>query len=292
MRIAFVFILMHIPAHARYVEDIFVHDTYAADAVLISSEEEKIILTDSNQSVVETDESIKPKVAIIIDDVAYLGSSVRALINSRFPLTLAILPHHRHSGVIAEMARDNGKSVLLHQPMQGSLEFNGKGKLICLGQGTSEIETILASSLNSLNGCAAGVNNHMGSVATADPEIMRAVLSTLQGHGLFFLDSYTSAKSIAINQASMMDIKVLKRDVFLDNKLEEEYISAKFQLLIEKAITNGSAVGIAHARSMSVETLLKLLEENNGVDYISILELYGLQFKNESTAIENPGGLN
>lgn len=40
---------------------------------------------------------------------------------------------------------------------------------------------------------AKGINNHMGSAASNDPEIMRAVLNWTRAQGLFYVDSATAA---------------------------------------------------------------------------------------------------
>ena len=44
---------------------------------------------------------------------------------------------------------------------------------------------------------AIGMNNHMGSAATADPQLMTYLMTALQEKHLFFLDSRTIGKSVA-----------------------------------------------------------------------------------------------
>src|SRR5690606_41144538 len=46
-----------------------------------------------------------------------------------------------------------------------------------------------------------GVNNHMGSKATADPRVVSDVLRAVKEAGLFFLDSRTTADSVVAQVA-------------------------------------------------------------------------------------------
>ena len=68
--------------------------------------------------------------------------------------------------------------------------------VILRAQSDAEIVRILEEDLDSVPG-AVGVNNHMGSAATADPRVMRAVAGVLSDRGLFFLDSRTTDATVA-----------------------------------------------------------------------------------------------
>ena len=46
-----------------------------------------------------------------------------------------------------------------------------------------------------------GVNNHMGSRFTADRDLMRVLLKPVKDRGLFFVDSRTTAKTVALDEA-------------------------------------------------------------------------------------------
>ena len=64
---------------------------------------------------------------------------------------------------------------------------------------------------------AVGVNNHMGSRATADPALMLAVLSEIRRRGLVFVDSRTTGTSVAPAIAQRLGVPIASRDIFLDN---------------------------------------------------------------------------
>ena len=64
---------------------------------------------------------------------------------------------------------------------------------------------------------ATGVNNHMGSRATSEPETMLKVLQEVRRRGLDFVDSRTSPLSVGDGLAAQLGIPHAARDVFLDN---------------------------------------------------------------------------
>lgn len=92
-----------------------------------------------------------------------------------------------------------------------------------------------------------GVNNHMGSKGTQDRPMMELLMTELKKEGLFFIDSMTIHSSIAWSVAQEYGVPTARRDVFLDG-LGVEMIPAQIDLLIEKALAQGSAIGIAHTR--------------------------------------------
>src|SRR5690606_35117393 len=88
-----------------------------------------------------------------------------------------------------------GHEVILHLPME---PLNPNVKLepgtVRVDMSPVEIVRSLARGLESVP-YAAGVNNHMGSRATADSRVMHTLLSELRRRGLFFLDSRTNPRT-------------------------------------------------------------------------------------------------
>jgi hypothetical protein len=63
---------------------------------------------------------------------------------------------------------------------------------------------------------------------------------------LFFVDSRTSATSVAWQQAIAQNVPTLKRDVFLDNDTSTEALEIQFQQAMDVARKNKFAVLIGH----------------------------------------------
>ena len=215
-----------------------------------------------------------PQIAVIIDDMGYqLQNGLRAI---ALPgaLTLSILPHSPNGWVLARIGHKIGKEIMLHAPMS-----NIRGLPLDQGGLTEEMNhTDFINTLNNnLNAIPhiSGVNNHMGSSLTQKPQPMQWLMTTLKQRGLYFIDSRTSAESLAWETALTHQLPSLKRDVFLDNDRDPEKISTQFLLLLRLAKKNGYALAIGHPYTETLNVLeknLKLLQEN-GIKLVSVSQL-------------------
>lgn len=190
-----------------------------------------------------------PLLAIIIDDAGMDLDIAKKFLDLPVPVILAVIPHLKYSSEIAAVARGRGRPFLLHMPMEPiSYPENdpGEGALFA-GMAEYEVINNLNRALNSALG-ASGVNNHMGSKATADPLLMKRVMDALKSRGLYFIDSRTTPKSVAAEEARAAGVAYGTRDVFIDNEDDEGKIIANLNKGVELAVERGHAVVIGHAR--------------------------------------------
>ena len=106
-----------------------------------------------------------------------------------------------------------------------------------------------------------GVSNHTGSRLTEHDERMGWVMDTLEEEGLFFVDSRTSAQTIAFDTAQSYGLPSLSRDVFLDHVLTEAALEASFNRALRLAKLRGYAVLIAHPHELSLRYLEQRLPQ-------------------------------
>lgn len=213
-----------------------------------------------------------PKVAIVIDD---LGPSKKAALevlnNIRAPLTLSILPHETYTAWIAEEGHRLGHDIIGHIPMEAKEPHRlGKGGLYTW-MSQDEIHKTLEEGISSIPHIR-GVSNHMGSGFTEDERAMHALISGLKRHGLFFLDSLTTAKSVGVRVADIEGVRVLRRDVFLDEKDNPDDIKAQWETVVKIAKKRGYAIAIAHPRRNTIEFLKNTIARNE-VTLVPISEL-------------------
>ena len=196
-----------------------------------------------------------PRVAIVIDD---LGNDIPAMERiTRWPYKVcgAVLPVLPGSGRTARELGESGKQVLLHLPMEPRNSRMNPGPGVVLRSQTEEqIARTLESDLDSVPG-AAGVSNHMGSAATADPRVMRAVARVLARRGLFFLDSRTTGATVARETAREERVRAVSRRVFLDDVATEVEVGKALDELIAHARAEGSAVGLGHPYAATLTVL-------------------------------------
>jgi len=197
------------------------------------------------------------KLALIIDDFGYDSDMAMKFISLPYRVTLSVLPFLRWSGFVSENARKHGKEVLLHLPMQAHKYPVGSG-VITIGMSLREVEEIIDKALLSV-GHVVGVNNHMGSLATTDRELMRKVMKALAERGLFFIDSYTTPDTVAYHVALEMGLPCFYNSLFIDNysgeNRVEEYLLRLFSMAKRRKLT----IGIGHARTETLNALRRLL---------------------------------
>lgn len=241
-------------------------------------------LTLSDETVVAT-ATVVPRVAIIIDD---LGNEHAAGIRTAQlfgPVACAILPHTPFADAIARRAHEQGKEVMLHLPLQPiEKEWLTGAGTIDIDSTRDQMRRILASNLGSIPHLN-GVNTHMGSLLTRHPGHMRWLMSELKDRGdLFFVDSYTTASSVALQMAREEKIPAVRRHVFLDNEARAQSIDAEFKRLKQLARKNGYAVAIGHPHAETLEYLESELPrlEQDGYELVSIGSLVNIRSSGSS----------
>lgn len=215
-------------------------------------------------------------VAIVIDDLGNDRAAVERIGRWPWAVSGAVLPSLAGSEEAARELGRSGKDVLLHLPMEplGFPKVRPGPGVVLLSQSDGEIASTVETDLASVPG-AVGVNNHMGSAATADPRVMRAIAKVLARRGLFFVDSRTTDATVAIDAARAAGVRAASRRVFLDDVQTESAIEASLDSLVEKAKAEGSAIGIGHPYPATLAVLDRELPklERRGVKLVRVSEL-------------------
>jgi polysaccharide deacetylase 2 family uncharacterized protein YibQ len=196
-----------------------------------------------------------PRLAIIIDDLGYDRSAADAVLALGFPLTVSVLPHLPLSGELAEEAQRRGDQVMLHLPMESEADGAKPEDIeLRVGMSAAQVDAALAGMLETVP-YAAGVNNHQGSRATADPALMLALMPALRQRGLFFVDSRTDAKTVAYAMAEREGVPAASRKVFLDDIASREAILKQLNLAARDAQRDGFTIAIGHPRAATIAAL-------------------------------------
>ncbi|MCH8136667.1 MAG: divergent polysaccharide deacetylase family protein [Proteobacteria bacterium] len=217
-----------------------------------------------------------PRIAIIIDDLGYELLAGERTIALPGPVACAILPGTPRARYLANVANAQGKEVLLHLPMQAvGPETSVEATRMTLDMSRSSFAATFAAAFDSVPH-AIGINNHRGSLLTRHPGHMQWLMEELLEHdGLFFVDSFTTAESVALQIASELGVQATRRDVFLDPDKTSLTLRREFERLKSVARKRGSAVAIGHP----YESTLALLERElprlaeQGFDLVPVSEL-------------------
>lgn len=196
-----------------------------------------------------------PRLAIIMDDLGEDRAAAEAVLALPFSLTASVLPHLPFSYEVAEEAWRRGDQVMLHLPMEAEA---GRGtpeaSELRVGMTSAQVESALEGMLATVPH-AAGANNHEGSRATTDPALMAELMPDLRRRGFFFVDSRTTAATVAYDAAVRAGVPAASRKVFLDDMPERQAVLAQLDLAARDALRDGSAIAIGHPRPATIAAL-------------------------------------
>jgi hypothetical protein len=213
----------------------------------------------------------RPRLAIIIDDLGRDVETARALAGIDLELTFSVLPGTENASRVATLAHRSQREVMVHIPMEPlSYPATNPGRdALLVGMSSKEIHRRFHGFLERVP-YAVGGNNHMGSRFTENREGMAAVLQVMKGEGLFFVDSRTTAHSVAYDEARRAGLPAAGRDVFLDNVQDVEAIVVEIRRLVRLAKAQGTALGICHPHPETLEALRREAEmfRREGVDVV------------------------
>lgn len=143
------------------------------------------------------------------------------------------------------------------------------------GMSTPEISGALKEMLESVP-YAAGVNNHQGSLATSDAHLMNELMPLLRDRHLFFIDSRTTAATVAFDTARSDGVRAAFRNVpFLDDVRDVTAIRHQLSLAFKDAKEKGEAIAIGHPHPETLRSLGEMLPEAQaqGIRLVHVSEL-------------------
>jgi polysaccharide deacetylase 2 family uncharacterized protein YibQ len=217
-----------------------------------------------------------PRIAIIIDDLGYQLAAGRRAIMLPGPVAFSFLPFTPRAAALARDAHERGKEVLLHLPLQAQgSEANAEPEEIHIDMSRARLGTTLREALQSVP-YAIGINGHRGSLLTRHPGQMQWLMEEIHAHGgLFFIDSYTTHLSVALQIAEETGVDAVRRDVFLDPDPSAETVAREFARLKRLARERGHAIAIGHPYPATLELLERELPKlaEDGIRLVSVSEL-------------------
>tara|TARA_Y100001968_G_scaffold314499_1_gene339941 strand:+ start:929 stop:1936 length:1008 start_codon:yes stop_codon:yes gene_type:complete len=252
-------------------------ESCASNHVVALTADDSVVVPYFSDDVVSSNiKELSRLIAIVIDDFGYRNDWVfDGFLDLDADLTYAVIPGNLFSSSSASMIYDNGYELVVHMPMEAIGYAPGEVNFRLL---TSMSESIILSKvLSAIDAVpnAVGMNNHQGSLFTADEFGMKRVGSVLKDVGMYYLDSLTSPESVGYGVMSTIGVPVVTRDVFLDSKDDVNYIVDQIYRLAYVSDNKGYAIGIGHIR---LNTLLALQEsisdlQEKGYEFVFVSEI-------------------
>jgi polysaccharide deacetylase 2 family uncharacterized protein YibQ len=220
--------------------------------------------------------AVRPRVAIVIDDLGGENQISQEILHWKIPLTLSILPFTPYSRTLAQQAHRRGKEVILHLPMEPHGYPKTKpGEGVLLQE--MEEEQLLRQLSRDLEAVPniKGVSNHMGSRLMEDPGKVRVILKELKKRGLFFLDSRTTPQTVGLQIAKSIGLRATERSLFLDHSQDPDDIKEQLEKLVQFSLETGKAIGIGHPHPStfkSIKEMIPIMKEK-GIQIVPLSSL-------------------
>jgi len=197
-------------------------------------------------------------IGIIIDDFGYRNDHIsNGFLEIPAKLTYAIIPGHDHSQSFSKKAYDAGYEIIVHLPMENIGKTYGEEEYVLMSYfQDDEIKSRINKAFDHLPE-SIGLNNHQGSRGTADSRVMTHVANVIKEKKKFFIDSRTTSNSLAESTMRKYGVPTNKRDIFLDNELDEEKIKAQLMKLADVSERKGIAIGIGHVKPQTLNVLAR-----------------------------------
>ena len=198
----------------------------------------------------------RPRVAIVIDDLGDSLEAARAVLDLEPAVTLAVIPFRRYSTRVAAAAVERGREVILHLPLEPerAAEMGGAPGFLRTGMSSDGLERQLDADLAAVP-YIVGVNGHMGSRFTQDPVAMERLLGALHARGLFYLDSFTTAASVAPVTAARLGVPFAQRALFLDHDPRPGAVARALAELDALVRARRSVIAIGHPHPTTLAAL-------------------------------------
>ena len=213
----------------------------------------------------------KPMLAIIIDDVQ-TARQVKAIKSLHLPLTMSFLPPRAARPNSAKLAAHE-KFYMVHLPMEAmhfSAEEPDTLRVSDSQQKISKRVAFIKKEFPKVH----YINNHTGSKFTANEVAMNRLIYAFNKNHIRFIDSRTTAKTMAPKVLKNYGLKYVARDVFLDHHMDKAYVLKQIKIAIKVAKAHGHAIAIGHPHKETLEAIRESKKLFKDVDLVQVYKVY------------------
>ena len=228
---------------------------------------QKTVKREKNITVV----SKKPLLSIIIDDVSF-QSEVNNIKKLPFKVTPSIFPPTKVHPNTPKLAKEF-RFYMVHLPLQAYDYSHPEPNTLLTTSSSASIEKRIEN-VKKWFPRDRFLNNHTGSKFTSNYNAMVKLFEALKKNHIIFVDSRTSAATVAFKVAQKFHEKLLSRNVFLDNIAKVSYIKNQLKKAVAIAKKNGYAIAIGHPHLATMKALRESLDILKGVKLVYVKDIY------------------
>jgi uncharacterized protein len=205
-------------------------------------------------------------IAIIIDDVTNKGQMAK-IEQIGYPITMAFMPptqFHKDSARIVPST-----THMVHLPLEASNRNNEESNTLHVGDSLEKIDARIKQ-IREWYPNARYLNNHTGSKFTEDDTSMDRLIEALKKYNFIFIDSKTTAKTVANKYTKKYGLRYISRNIFLDNIQTKQTITEQLKKAVAIAKKTGLAVVIGHPHQITLQTLKESKELLSGINLVLV----------------------
>ncbi len=215
--------------------------------------------------------SKKPLLSIIIDDVSF-QNEVNNIKKLPFKVTPSIFPPTKVHPNTPKLAKEFS-FYMVHLPLQAYDYSHPEPNTLLITSSSASIEKRIEN-VKKWFPRDKFLNNHTGSKFTSNYNAMVKLFKALKKNHIIFVDSRTSAATVAFKVAQKFHEKLLSRNVFLDNIAKVSYIKNQLKKAVAIAKKNGYAIAIGHPHLATMKALRESLDILKGVKLVYVKDIY------------------
>ncbi len=211
-----------------------------------------------------------PRLAIIIDDVSFLNQ-VKMMKKIPYKINPSFFPpSKRHPDTVGFSKKF--KFAMIHIPLEALNYSHGEADTLLASDSTAVIRKRVLQIKREFPQIKY-YNNHTGSKFTSNLSAMRKLLRVMKNQKLHFIDSRTTAATKAGIVSKELHVKLLSRDIFLDNSIKKADIIAQLKRAVKIAKKTGYAIAIGHPHSNTLSVLIHAKPYLKGVRLVYVNQL-------------------
>ncbi len=234
--------------------------------VLVSVRESKHTL-----KVMLAHRSVKPKLAIIIDDVSS-AKQLKKIVSLPIKVTPSIFPPYELSKSNHKLAHGL-KHYMVHLPMQSGKAYDKQYGTLKITDTKRKMQARVKE-IRRLFPTARYINNHTGSTFTDNYKAMQMLYGILRNEGFIFVDSRTISTTKVRKIAHAFGDAYVARDIFIDNEQSVAAIHKQLRKAVQTAKKKGYAVAIGHPHGVTMKALSSAKDILKEVELVYIDEIY------------------
>jgi polysaccharide deacetylase 2 family uncharacterized protein YibQ len=216
------------------------------------------------------------RMALIVENLEDTSYQIAvSLLSYPEPLTVSIIPGSKKAALIAQLADQHQKEVIIRMPFesQGSMPASVAQSAIMVHFSKDAINAMVGSAVHDIPNFT-GFTNAWGSRACEDSRIMNIILANIRKQHGYFIETRTTKNSVAASVATALDCPFSEVNARIEKRTAPD-IAAELRRLGAGAQANGTMAASVTASKQLADALadVRAWFRQNGIKLVFVSEI-------------------